>query len=111
MAPIFEGMTGILAEVFGSVIAYIPKGGVSRDILSIFREAPIEITGADGQEVLIEAPSWRVARHLVPELKRDDHIVAPDGRRFRVRTVHSNGSPSSDAHVICELHLDPEAAP
>lgn len=111
MTSVFDGMTGLLAEVFGSMIAYVPNGGASRDIQSIFREAPIEVTGADGQEVLIEAPSWRVARHLVPELKRDDHIVVPDGRRFRVRTVYSNGSPSTDAHVICELHLDPENIP
>lgn len=111
MTSAFDGMTGILADVFGGLVAYLPQDGSSRDIQSIFRESPIEIPGADGNEVLIEAPTWRVRRDLVPELKRGDHITVADGRRFRVRTVHSNGSPSLDAHVICELHLDPEATP
>lgn len=103
MTDLFRGMTGLLSSTFGKQVAFIPQSGTFRQIGSIFRETPIEVPGADGQDVLIDAPSWRVAKDLAPEVRRGDQIQLPDGRRFKVQVVHSNGSPSPDAFVICEL--------
>lgn len=106
MTSIFDGMTGIFAGVFGAPVIWHPAGGADQQIQSIFREAPIEVDGADGQIALIEAPTWRVARNLVPGVARGDRITVRDGRSFRITAVHSGGSPAEDAFVICELHLD-----
>lgn len=105
MTSIFDGVAGILADVVGDLVAYQPQSGVSRDIQSIFREAPIEVEGADGHEVLITAPSWRVSRHLAPEVRRGDRISVPGGRAFKIMNVHPTGSPARDAFVVCELQL------
>ena len=104
MTRLFNGLSGILAGAFGGTVQYAPQRGVLRDIGSVFREQPIEVTGADGQVVLIDAPTWRVERQLVPELARDDQILVLDGRLFKVTAVHRSGSPAEDAFVIAELH-------
>lgn len=104
MTSFFDGLSGTLAGIFGDLVQYTPPGSLPRPIQSVFRESPIEITGADGNEVLIDAPTWRVERNLVPEIGRGDVIQVPDGRLFEVTTTHSVGSPASDAFVICELH-------
>lgn len=104
MTTLFTGMTRLLAGTFGDRVFFQPRSGPARGIRSIFRESPIAVSGADGQDLMIEAPTWRVARDLAPEVARDDVITVPDGRAFRVMVVHKNGSPSADAFWICELH-------
>lgn len=104
MTALFTGMTALLAGTFGDPVLFRPRSGAPREIQSIFREAPIEVTGADGQAVLIEAPTWRVSRDLAPELRRRDLIEVSDGRVFRVEVVHPPASPSPDAFFTCELH-------
>lgn len=105
MASIFDGMTGLLSDVLGYPVIYSPASGSSREIGSIVREAPIEVDGADGQIVRIDAPTWRVRRDLVPEVRRGDRITLPDGRVFAVMVVHPAGSPASDAFLVCEMQL------
>lgn len=105
MTDLYLGLTGLLAGVFGSSVWYLPQSGLDRDIQSIFREAPIEVTAADGQILRIDAPTWRVARDLAAELRRGDVIRVPDGRSYRVTVVHNSGSPSADAFFVAELHL------
>lgn len=106
MPSIFDGMSGILSGVLGDAVTYLPQVGASREINSIFREAPIEVEGADGQIVRIDAPTWRVRRDLVPEVRRGDRISPSDGRLFHVMVVHPTGSPARDAFLICELQIE-----
>lgn len=102
MVGIFDGMTGLFSDVFGEPVTYLPQGGSgSRVIMSIFRERPIEVDGADGQIVRIDAPTWRVARNLAPEVRRGDRIEVDD-RVYQVMVVHPTGSPAEDAYLICE---------
>jgi len=106
MTGIFDGMTGLFTDVFGgSVIYSSAAGGWSKSVSSIFREAPIEVEGADGQIVRIEAPTWRVPRDQAPQVRRGDRITLPDGRVFSVMVVHPTGSPAADAFLICECQL------
>ena len=107
MTSLFDGMSGILAGVFGGSVRYEPVEGFVRDVASIFRETPVEVVGADGQAVLIEAPTWRVARTLVPEVRRGDVLRVGDGRLFTITAIHTAGSPAADAFLLCELHLRP----
>ncbi|MDF3606125.1 hypothetical protein PE067_08285 [Paracoccus sp. DMF-8] len=106
MASIFDGMTGILSDVFGSPVIWHPALGPGGAIQSIFRETPIEVDGADGQIVRIDAPTWRVRRDLAPGVARGDRIEVPDGRMFRVMVVHPTGSPAADAFYICECQIE-----
>ncbi|OJY35926.1 MAG: hypothetical protein BGP11_18435 [Rhodobacterales bacterium 65-51] len=103
MASVFDGMAGVLAETLGVPVAYTPKGGVPRDVQSIFRETPVEAIDPDGHPVLITSPSWRVRHNLVPELATGDRIVPGNGKIYAVFNVVPSGSTASDAHVICEL--------
>ncbi|TJZ86155.1 head-tail joining protein [Paracoccus hibiscisoli] len=104
MTRLFDGMAGILAGVFGDRIRYQPAAGPEREVVSIFRAMPIEVTAADGQILRIDAPTWRVRANLVPELARGDRIELPTVGRFTVQVMHKSGSPAADAVVICELH-------
>ncbi len=105
MTRIFDGMAGILSDTFGDPVIFLPKAGSAGPIMSIFREAPIEVDGADGQIVRTDAPTWRVRRDLAPEVRRGDRITVPDGRSFEVMVVHPTGSPAADAFLICECQL------
>ncbi|SOC13758.1 hypothetical protein SAMN05877809_10710 [Rhodobacter sp. JA431] len=103
MSSIFDGVAGMLGDVFGAPVTYQPKSGAAVVVQSIFREEPITITGEQGQDVLIEAPSWRVPRDLLSGVKRGDQIALADGRVFQVLAQIGTGSPASDAFVLYEL--------
>lgn len=96
-------MTGVLARVLGAPVIYRPVSGPPVTVRSIFREQPVEVTGEDGHPVLIEGPSWRVARNLVAAPARGDEIETADGRRWRVLNRIGSGSPAGDAFFVCEL--------
>ncbi|MFC3180458.1 head-tail joining protein [Cypionkella sinensis] len=105
MTSVFDGLAGVTASVLGAPVPYLPKGGPSRDVQSVFRETPIEATDQDGHPVLIVAPTWRVRRNLVPELARGDKISPANGKAYAVKNIWPSGSPAADAAVICELEL------
>jgi len=104
MTSIFDGMTGIAASVLGAPVSYLPAGGAARPVESILRRTPVRATGPDGHDVLVTAPTWRVARNLAPELARGDRVI-DGGETFQVLNVWPQGSPAVDAHVLCELEL------
>lgn len=106
MPSVFDGMAGILSDVFGDPVIFLPRSGSARPIMSMFRETPIEVDGADGQIVRIDAPTWRVRRDLAPEVRRGDRVTVPDGRSFMVMVVHPTGSPAVDAFLICECQIE-----
>lgn len=103
MVGVFDGLAELLSDVFGNSVTYQPVAGATRDVQSAFREKPIEVAGADGQIVRIDAPSWRVCRTLVEDPRRGDQILLSDGRIFTVQVVHRSGSPAHDAFWICEM--------
>lgn len=103
MSGLFDGMAELVAGVFGKPVTYQPKDGLARQVLSIFRDQPVEASDADGHPVLITSPSWRVQKHLVPELAKGDRIQPGNGRSYAVLNVEPTGSPAADAAVICEL--------
>ncbi|WP_406870455.1 hypothetical protein ABEB22_12580 [Thioclava sp. 'Guangxiensis'] len=104
---VFDGMASVLSNALGAEVTYIPKGGVARSIQSVFREQPVEITGDDGRDVMILAPSWRVRRDLVPELAQGDFIAPANGKTYKVVNHMLTGSPATDALILCELELVP----
>ena len=103
MTGLFDGVAGLLADVLGAPVTYTPAGGAPRTIQSLFREAPVEAIDADNHPALTVAPTWRVQRHLVPELAHGDRIQPGNGRPYIVQNPHPSGSPAEDGFLICEL--------
>jgi len=102
MTSIFAGMSGIAGAILGGPVTYTPAGGEPRVVRSILRRTPVRVIGPDGVDGLVTAPTWRVARDLVPEVARGD-MVSDGGTPLRVLNVWPQGSPATDAHLICEL--------
>ncbi|AEM40570.1 head-tail joining protein [Ketogulonicigenium vulgare] len=104
MTALFDGVAGLLTGTFGTVVEYRRDGRMEwTDIPSTFREQPIEVTDAEGRDVLIIAPTWRVIHRLVPDLKRDDLVRPASGKVYRVVNFDPTGSPAADAQVLCQL--------
>lgn len=100
---LFDGMAGLLNDIFGDPVVYMPQGAASRTVASVFRRAPTEADGEDGHPILVLAPTWRVRSDLAPEVRRGDQIRPTDGRLYEVLNVQHTGSPASDAFFVCEL--------
>lgn len=101
---LFDGVAGLLSDVFGDPVTYLPQAGGTQSVVSVFRRQPTEGVDSDGHPVLILAPTWRVRSDLVPGVKRGDQIRPGDGRLYEVMNVQPSGSPGSDAFFICELY-------
>jgi len=98
-------MAGVLNTVFGAPVTWLPQFGAPQVVQSVFREEPIGISDAEGRDVLIEAPTWRVPRDLGVTPRRDDRIRLDDGRVFTVLNQIGTGSPARDAFRVYELEL------
>ncbi|MFD1913803.1 head-tail joining protein [Halodurantibacterium flavum] len=101
--PPFDGMAGLLTEIFGAPVLFRPALEEPRTVASVFRETPIEVTDSDGRAVLIVAPTWRVRRDLVPEVARGDRIEPGNGKVYEIVNAQPGGSPAGDAFWLCEL--------
>lgn len=105
MPSLFDGVTGLLADVFGDPVIFAPKVGAPRPIQSIFRETPVDLVDADGHPVRSVGPTWQVQRDLVPEVAKNDRIILGDGRIYEIQARWPSGSPATDAFLICDLFL------
>lgn len=104
MASVFDGMAGALNSIFGAPILVFPAVGRSFTVQSIFREEPIQVTGEDGRDVLITAPTWKVPQDLARALRRGDRIQpVTGGPWFKVLNQIHSGSPATDRFVIFEM--------
>lgn len=103
MASVFDGMTGVLADVFGAPVTI--SGSVSATVAGLFREAVLEQEGADGRVFFGVTPSVKLRKGTVAALVKGD-VVAPSvapGRSFTVLQAFPSGSPADDAFVVYAL--------
>ncbi|WP_334194814.1 head-tail joining protein [Pararhodobacter sp.] len=106
MTSVFDGMATRLAGVFGAPdILWLPEGLDPLTVPSIFRMVPVEIADETGEPVLALSPVWRVPRNKdwARNPQRGDRIQLPDGRIYRLVSVHSSGSPAEDRFLHCAL--------
>lgn len=103
MTTLFNGLAGILNDVFGGPVSHRPQGGAAVAIQAVFREEPISVQDEDGAEVLIVAPTLQVQKPVAETITRKDLIVPGNGKSYRVMNRHPNGSPAADAFVVFEL--------
>lgn len=98
-------MAGAMVDTFGAPVIYTPQSGAPSTVDAILRTAPAEVAGEGGHFVLIDGPSLQVSRSVLPDISRGDRIASaaePGVVYFVINTI-SNGSPASDALIICEL--------
>lgn len=104
MTALFDGVSGLLSDVFGASVTYLPASGDPIAVGSIFREAPIEVMGADGAPILITDPTWKLERGKIsPDPARGDRIRTGDGRLWLIQSRHVTGSPASDRFLLYQL--------
>ena len=99
---LFDGMTGVLNQVFGAPVVHCPKSGGQVTIQAIFRREPIEVDQEGGRSVLIAAPSLKVPEPVASTICRDDWIEV-EGLRYTVLNRMPNASPAADRFVMFEL--------
>ena len=106
MSDVFNGMAGLLNDIFGKPVDVTPAaGGETRTIQAVFRREPIEVAGEEGFPVLILSPTLKVPATEI--LKRGDTVepsIAP-GTRYEIMNGERSVSPASDAFVYYELEL------
>ena len=105
MTSVFDGMAGVLNQVFGAPVTIIDRAGVSSAIQAVFREVPLDMSTADGRSVLDIMPTLRVLRSDVPRLAKGYQVRVADGRKFKVLRAVQTISPASDAFVLYEMEL------
>ena len=103
---LFDGMAGLLSDVFGAPVIYTPQGGGQPQVVqALLREGPVEVAGSDGHPVLIMAPTLQVPGDVLPGIARRDTVaaVAAPGLVYVVINRLPSGSPAADAMILCEL--------
>ena len=104
MASIFDGMAGVLNDVFGARVTVTPPGGSSLNVHGIFREEPAGVVLADGREDIVSLPTLSIQKGSAAIAVK--WVVAPEiaaPRTFRVLRVLPSRSPAADALIICHL--------
>lgn len=104
---LFDGMSGVLADVFGDVVTWTASGGAAVELQAVFRREPVEVAAAEGGTVLTHMPSLRVRVSDAPGIAAGD-LVQSDidpGVSYRVVNVWPTRSPAADRFVLCELEV------
>lgn len=100
---LFDGMAGLLNDVFGGPVMIIPRSGGSFNVQAVFRSEPIEVADADGGSVWIGAPTLKVPADIAPKLAREDRIRPGNGKTYIVLNRVPGESPAADGFVMFEL--------
>jgi hypothetical protein len=103
MPRLFDGMAGLLNDVFGDPVSYQPAGGAARMVQSVFRFENALSSGPDGHDVLMLMPIWRVPKDLGIAPAKGDQIQPGDGKTYCVLNQRPSVSPADDRFIICEL--------
>ncbi|MBU2936985.1 MULTISPECIES: head-tail joining protein [Pacificibacter] len=105
MTSVFDGMAGVMNAAFGAPVLYQPVEGEPSTVQASLREGPIEVAGGDGHPILIMNPTLQVPKTVLPNIARGDRVssVANPSDVYFVINRLPNGSPASDAMIVCEL--------
>ena len=92
---IFDGMAGILNDVFGAPVVIHPGGGNGRSIQAVVRREPVEVATDEGEAVLSLRPTLKALKGEVSDLVDGDRVVA-EGETYSVSYRIPNGPPAAD---------------
>lgn len=100
---LFDGMTGILSDVFGVPVTHFPAVGGSVTVPAIFREEPVAVLDDGGREILTVAATLRIAADRASGIARGDRVAPGNGKTYRVMNRTVSGSPAADGFAIFQL--------
>lgn len=103
MTSLFDGMAGLLTDVFGGPVTITPVGGAPQAARGVFREVPVDDDLADGRPGVSIVPVLRLQKPLSDSLTKNARLVLPDGRQFILLRPVPGGSPAADGFVAWEL--------
>lgn len=100
---IFDGMAGVLNDVFGASVTVTEVGEAAVEIKATFREGPVTLPDSEGREVLSTLPTLSVPRDLMGKLAPGTQVEPGNGRTYQVVNWLPSGSPAVDAFRNYEL--------
>jgi hypothetical protein len=103
VTSLFDGMAGLLTDVFGGPVTITPVGGAPQAVRGVFREVPIDDDVADGRPGFSFVPVLRLQKLLSDSLTKHARVTLPDGREFILLRPVPGGSPAADAFVTWEM--------
>lgn len=106
MTALFDGLAGLLNDVFGAPVTHTAPDEDPRVIQAVFREAPETETDREGYPYLVIVPTLRVLKADAVGISHDDIIEPGNGSRYLVKNRQPDGSPAADAFVVFELEKD-----
>lgn len=106
---LFDGLTGILADVFGDTVTLTPVSGPALTLTAVLRLEPIEVPAAEGGSVLLHTPTLRVRLTDAPNIGHGDLVNAATDPSvtYAVVNIWPSRSPAADRFVVCELEVVP----
>lgn len=103
MTSLFDGVAGLMSDVFGSPVTLTPQTGSPRTIRAVVRSAPVELVAPDGHAMMDVQPEMRVTADVASTIRGGDSITTATGRKYRIVASQPSGSPAADAMVIYAL--------
>lgn len=103
MTGLFDGMAGVLNDMFGASVSHTPAGGATVQITGVFRLEQVRVADETGGEYLDMRPLLRVLPDVAAGLSRGGQIEPGDGHAYKILARQPSGSPASDAFVVFEL--------
>lgn len=104
MSSLFEGLSGLLNDVFGDPVQIETAASGVDIVQAVFRRDPVSVADDDGREFLIISPTLRMLKQDAQALAKDDLVHPPGAQSYAVVAKHpTNGNPAEDAFVYIEL--------
>lgn len=106
MTSVFDGMSGVLNDVFGAPLTVTLVAGGGVDVRGILRDREIEVAGEDGEPVVTVQPTLRIPRSDFTDQMGEDDTVEQGARRYRVLYRVPPESPADDRLETFVLRKD-----
>lgn len=99
---LFDGVTSMLDDVFGSEVTVTPEGGAARVERLVFREGPFVVEN-DGVSFTTVLPTLSGDRRKIADLVDGGTVDPGNGKIYRCLSALPSGSPAEDARLTIEL--------
>ena len=103
MTGIFDGVAGVLADVFGAPVTVTPEAGAPFEVTGIFREVPVVLGQGEGGDVLAVETSLQVRKPEADAIATGAAIDPGNGKTYTVLNKLPSGSPAQDAFTTFQL--------
>lgn len=108
MTALFDGLSGLLNDVFGGPVTVILSSGAPRQLRGMFREYSVDDGAADGRPVATTVPTLRLLRPDAVGVDRGSAVYVPGrSETYLVLRRVPTASPAADAFVFFELEQAP----